>query len=614
MKSVRSFRSAAAGSALPRRPAASVSIFQLKILVRAALLVLVAGASLAAMAHHHGWLASLAAGDGAMPAATASDPFPESAPAGTFTKIDVAGAGAVAMEGTFAVAINTAGDVTGMYSDSPGTLHGFVRAADGVITKFDASDSGTSAIEGTIPLSINTAGEIAGTFIDSNHVSHGFVRNVNGVITEFDAPGAGTSANRGTAAWRINDAGEVVGFFSTDGSSSAPPTYHGFLRRANGTFAILDDPDAGTGLNPANGKKQGTQAYSINNAGEIVGSYVDSSNDRHGFLYTNGSFTEIDAPGAITSTTGHKESLNGTLPTGIDADGVVVGTFTDAKGRHGFVRSADGAYEVFDGPGAAASSAVIPGTIPFDIESATGSVVGFDSDATGFYHAFERSAAGAVVEIKPPGAVGSALTPLPGAGAGGVNEYGDVAGGYSDANGAYHGFIFTPTSTPQAAKPVFTVKPGTYDSEVSVRITDATKGAAIYYTLNGAKPSDKSARYSAPFPLSRTTTVEAIAIAPGYTNSGVAIAKYTILKLQKITWPKITGSHAAGTKLTLKATASSGLAVAFSSETLKICTVTKDTASLLKAGTCTLRASQAGNSSYAPAPSVTQSLTVKASD
>jgi Chitobiase/beta-hexosaminidase C-terminal domain len=237
--------------------------------------------------------------------------------------------------------------------------------------------------------------------------------------------------------------------------------------------------------------------------------------------------------------------------------------------------------------------------------------VGFDADANGLNHAFERSASGAIIPINPPGTGGAGQTILPGAGAGGVNEYGDVAGGYSDASGVYHGFIFTPASIPQAAKPVFTVKPGTYDSEVSVRITDATKGAAIYYTLNGATPTDKSARYSAPFPLSRTTTVEAIAIAPGYANSQVATAKYTILKLQKITWTKITGTLVVGTKLTLKATASSGLTVTFSSGTPKVCTVTKDTASLLKAGTCTLRASQAGNSSYAPAPTLTQNLTVK---
>jgi hypothetical protein len=67
-----------------------------------------------------------------------------------------------------------------------------------------------------------------------------------------------------------------------------------------------------------------------------------------------------------------------------------------------------------------------------------------------------------------------------------------------------------------------------------------------------------------------------------------------------------------GTLLTLSATATSGLAVSFTSTTLGICTVSGTTASFIAAGTCTIDANQAGNSTYAAAPMVPQSFKVNA--
>ncbi|BDV44551.1 fibronectin type III [Geotalea uraniireducens] len=61
---------------------------------------------------------------------------------------------------------------------------------------------------------------------------------------------------------------------------------------------------------------------------------------------------------------------------------------------------------------------------------------------------------------------------------------------------------------------------------------------------------------------------------------------------------------------TVSATATSGLAVAFTSTTPAVCTVSGTTVSGLTAGTCTIAADQAGNSNYNPAPQATQSITV----
>ena len=61
---------------------------------------------------------------------------------------------------------------------------------------------------------------------------------------------------------------------------------------------------------------------------------------------------------------------------------------------------------------------------------------------------------------------------------------------------------------------------------------------------------------------------------------------------------------------TVGATASSGLAVSFTSTTLSVCTVSGNTVTIVGAGSCSIVASQAGNASFAPAPPVTQSFTV----
>ena len=63
----------------------------------------------------------------------------------------------------------------------------------------------------------------------------------------------------------------------------------------------------------------------------------------------------------------------------------------------------------------------------------------------------------------------------------------------------------------------------------------------------------------------------------------------------------------------LEATATSGLAVTFTSTTTTVCTgVSSGVVTFISNGTCTIHANQAGNSAYAPAPQVTITFTVSA--
>ena len=116
---------------------------------------------------------------------------------------------------------------------------------------------------------INNYGHVVGTVV-VNGQAHGFLY-VDGVYTTFDVPGA-----TGTSAWSINDAGEIVGYSSAGG----------FLDK-DGVFTSINDPHGGSS----------TQAYGINNRGQIVGTFFDATG-QHGFVDEHGIFTTIDVPGS----------------------------------------------------------------------------------------------------------------------------------------------------------------------------------------------------------------------------------------------------------------------------------------------------------------------------
>ncbi|HTD05244.1 SpvB/TcaC N-terminal domain-containing protein, partial [Undibacterium sp.] len=81
---------------------------------------------------------------------------------------------------------------------------------------------------------------------------------------------------------------------------------------------------------------------------------------------------------------------------------------------------------------------------------------------------------------------------------------------------------------------------------------------------------------------------------------------------QSISFSALAGKVLGSGSFTVSATASSGLAVTFSSLTAPVCSVSGTTVSLLAAGTCTIAANQSGNGTYSAAPQFTQSFPVTA--
>ncbi|MGD0365334.1 MAG: hypothetical protein ABSC93_31000 [Bryobacteraceae bacterium] len=196
-------------------------------------------------------------------------------PAGVFTNFDAPGAAGGPNGGTWAVAINNAGDIAGYYMDASLVFHGFVRTPAGVYTTFEDPNAGmnhSSGYPGTVAYGINDAGAVVGMYTDANGVSHGFVRTPAGVFITIDAQGAGTALYLGTTAFSINDAGAIAGYYL-----DANKLYHGFFRTPAGAITTFDGPDAST-------TTWGTQALSIGNAGEIAGTYVGTDLSNHGFI------------------------------------------------------------------------------------------------------------------------------------------------------------------------------------------------------------------------------------------------------------------------------------------------------------------------------------------
>lgn len=125
----------------------------------------------------------------------------------------------------------------------------------------------------------------------------------------LDVPGA---AER-TAPYGINDAGEVVGLF-TDSSNRD----HAFAL-TDGVYRVLDVPNA----------TQGSEAQGINDKGDIVGYYAaEGSAATHGFLLSHGKYATIDGP--------HTPRVTALF--GINDADQIIGEYYDAKlVGHGFV-------------------------------------------------------------------------------------------------------------------------------------------------------------------------------------------------------------------------------------------------------------------------------------
>ena len=221
------------------------------------------------------------------------------------------------------------------------------------------------------------------------------------LVSTFDYPGTGNQ----TRPQKINDGGDIVGIFvDTSGVSKA------FIRRANGTFSqpIVDPNDAG-GL---------TEGRGINNSRLVCGDYLDSAGAFEGFFLSGSTFTNYDPEPAFT------------IVLGVNNAGDFSGSVIPSSGiQSGFV-SIGGVMTDFVVQNATA-------TLAYQI-NATNTSCGYYIDGTdGLTHGYYRNSNGTIVApIDPAGSTGTIVF--------GNNDKNFIVGRYSDAGGITHGFFFKP--------------------------------------------------------------------------------------------------------------------------------------------------------------------------
>lgn len=87
----------------------------------------------------------------------------------------------------------------------------------------------------------------------------------------------------------------------------------------------------------------------------------------------------------------------------------------------------------------------------------------------------------------------------------------------------------TPTpETPQVANPVMSPSEGIFVQSGNITLSCPTTGATIYYTLDGADPTQDSMPYQTPIFLYQTTTIKARAYLDGMEPSNIVTAVYTL--------------------------------------------------------------------------------------
>jgi len=140
------------------------------------------------------------------------------------------------------------------------------------------------AIE-TDPYAINNSGVIAGDYVDSSGVQHGMILKGK-VLTSVDNADCTTTPGAGAIAFFGIDTTETVVGWCTSNKTGLDIAFSYF----KGKFVNIAFPGSIS-----------TLAQGINDKGQIVGTYFDSSDVEHGFLLSGKKYTSLDVTGGYTN-------------------------------------------------------------------------------------------------------------------------------------------------------------------------------------------------------------------------------------------------------------------------------------------------------------------------
>jgi hypothetical protein len=162
-----------------------------------------------------------------------------------------------------------------------------------------------------------------------------------------------------------------------------------------------------------------------------------------------------------------------------------VGGFQDngpSSVHHGYLRSPDGKLTTFDVPGAGTGSGQgtnCPGCAPG--LNQWGAVAGIYSDANSVNHGYVRSPKGEITTFDAPGAGTDTYegTGCPYDCSVSLNDWGAITGTYIDGNFVYHGYLRSPEGK------FVTVDPPGSISTTPAGLNDFGAIAGYYYDANG---------------------------------------------------------------------------------------------------------------------------------
>jgi hypothetical protein len=242
----------------------------------------------------------------------------------------------------------------------------------------------------TTPQDINNVGTITGTYGANLFPTSGFTWNTQSGFTLFDVPDVNPTF--GTESYSINDAGVVVGSVFAGCCSNVRS---GFSRQTNGTTSLLPDMSLVRGINNA--------GYLTGLAGSPV------------IRATDGTETFFNVSGAAY-----------VIPEDINNVNTVVG-YTDTSG---FVRFSDGSLVILQVPEALF-------TVATSVNDRN-EVVGFYRDAAIRHHGFLWDPANGFRIIDNPASASDTILY-------GINNSGTIVGSYQEAfSFSQRGFLATP--------------------------------------------------------------------------------------------------------------------------------------------------------------------------
>lgn len=109
-----------------------------------------------------------------------------------------------------------------------------------------------------------------------------------------------------------------------------------------------------------------------------------------------------------------------------------------------------------------------------------------------------------------------------------------------------HNWTYTLGQT-MAFPATFSIPPAIYTSTQSVALSAPQAGSSIFYTTNGTTPTTSSTPYTAPISVTSTTTIRAIVVVSGFSNSPITAETITIngsaTQAANVTYSPAAGSY-----------------------------------------------------------------------